>query len=552
MSDNSIFNRIINFRLNWSKEIEALNVYLRGPPMVNADLIQKSDVEMLIRAAMICNSEAYAKGIIEVKQLSKERLIELCQTKQGVGIYLWVLNVLKDVIPYYLRPTLREIDSEIRLSVGIEVNPLGVSALASAEVTADGGKISPDLLKRGMLKEAEANIASGTWTENWHLELNKMIEALIGTDNDVTNKYDQEELIKELKIVLANLISVIPERLREDIAKSLKAKDSSLTIDNLLSSLEKILENPKFKFFFLKPLYGDDVFRFMAEKDGEDVILTAQAHFGHNKTRGDRREENVYISSLHFDSLAKSEKLGLIIHEMIYLVLGKGEDTNKLAELFRVGVDYSYDKENFDLDEVKNLLRSYMVVKEDFSQAVIDEEREKAFDNYNKFKRLIDDISKYDVSTGTLSVLIFEEIAPKIGPVLVEIISNIGFAGGDINKRGILMDRLFSKSGIERMLANLVFDNIKELPLEEMRSDDYIGVIINMISMSLAEEVNIISHPQWPDFMRELVDEVLREVTEALYDDEPARKYWLDKLTQDILPYTVGNLIPEDYFKEGM
>ncbi len=406
--------------------------------------------------------------------------------------------------------------------------------------------------------DPKANISSGNWPEEWHEQLNDMIQRLIKSkEQNITPKYDQKELKKGLEETVSDLTSIIPGEIQTKIEASAQAINSSLTLDSLTDSIQQLLENPRLEFLFLEPDYGEDVFKFKVKKDGQSIVLNAQAHFGHNQTTGKDRQENVYLAAPYFNSVTQGEKLGLIGHELVHLILGKGNDVHELAEVIQASISYAYDSKAYNLESVRQESRDYINIKDDLLDALLREDREKALEKYNQWKELIKAIGQEDISQITSTNIIFRDLEEKLGPILAGIISNLGLAGKDVNARAKIMEAFLSQAEVGYSLGMLIFNTMNKLPLQKNPApEDIVNALskaLYLVSDLLANEMRVISHPDIPDNIQHLINEVIKkEIVEPLYDDAPARRHWEKRLTKDVVPCSLENLVPEEYFKEGL
>ncbi|KJJ83476.1 hypothetical protein OMAG_002656 [Candidatus Omnitrophus magneticus] len=231
-------------------------------------------------------------------------------------------------------------------------------------------RILLDFLKN--IKRVSGNIAQGNWTVKAHDVLNKMIsKAFKGEEGaEVTGKYNEQELKSRLKSVFNGLAEFIKnnEKMKEQVIKllvNIGPEKGISRIDDLCKRVEQLLDNPNLRFFFLKPGYDYDGFEIVdsEENSGAGILLRANAHFGHRGTRGQGREENIYVAEPYFKSLTESGKLGLIAHELIHLVLGKGDDAHALASVIESTVSIKLDSDNYrkELETIKNITEEYLI-----------------------------------------------------------------------------------------------------------------------------------------------------------------------------------------------
>ncbi|MBF0494855.1 MAG: hypothetical protein HQL28_07010, partial [Candidatus Omnitrophica bacterium] len=433
-------------------------------------------------------------------------------------------------------------------------------------------------LKAQELPSLDVNIASGTWTSDQHDRLNDMIGTLINTSADNTVKYNDADIKKGVKTAFENFSKTIPPYLKAEIERALIKIDPKLTLSSYLGQMAKLLANPRFKMFFLVPANGEDQFKFLYKKDGKAVLLAATAHFGHHKTRGAQAEQNVYIASPYYDGLGFSEKIGVVSHEMAHLLLGSGNDIHFLADLTRSAMSYSYDfrsilssrknvsektttlssrasqtRTESGADETRDLTQDidqYLTLKDKILEYTIKGEREKALTSYKEMKTLIAKIGRSDISESTLTAVIDGYMAERLVKALARIIPLLDLTGGNLTLKSNLVMNICDEEKVSPILSTMIWDSIKDVSGTYFAPEFFATQVLLRISADLAAEIRRISRTELPGFMKDMVDDVIKEVTESMYDDDAARKHWAGKLKKDIVPMSIENMLPEEYFSD--
>ncbi|MFC1668719.1 hypothetical protein ACFL1T_05005, partial [Chlamydiota bacterium] len=273
----------------------------------------------------------------------------------------------------------------------------------------------------------DGNIASGTWgrehEEELHTEFRDLINDSVG---DVSLQYQNQ-----IKDYIDNLKMIIP---------SLSIKEPGLE-----QKLLHLLDNPQLRLFFLKPYYGKDTFSLVSkDADGKDILLEAQSHFGHNKTTGLGREENIYIAAPAFEGKPMGEKLGLLIHELVHLILGRGDEVHQLALELECETQISYDTHynNQLLKQLPHDVSDYIRIKNELAVAVKKSQQEVSERLYNELVETINTIGTYihvlsresmsaevsrELSLGKKTLLFIEELmtfsVTELTPRMKEVIT---------------------------------------------------------------------------------------------------------------------------------
>ncbi|MFH1879004.1 MAG: hypothetical protein ABH883_09385, partial [Candidatus Omnitrophota bacterium] len=417
------------------------------------------------------------------------------------------------------------------------------------EISGRAGRVPVTAVAQKISYTGPRNIASGNWTSGQHDKLNEMIKELIGTEKDVTARYARgiARVKSDIAESIDNFFTNVDPRYLGKIEETIKRTNIKTDTASIVTSLKELLTDPKFKCYFLLPKSGDDEFRFVYRGENrKPLILHAQAHFGHNKTRGPGAEQNIYISSAYYDGLSESDRIALIIHEMVHLIFGDGNDAHILGDLIAGGVSLSYDKSKYDLAAVKRDVSEYIRLKDELISHVLADDREQAEKARNEWIGINEDIGKRGVSKRTLTAFILEDIAEKLGPAFCELAELIsGAVSGD-------MDEIFEKNNIGPALRMIISESAKTIPRYAARGDEmYLTEIISATAEKMAIEIFCGANEAFPPFMDKLIDDVADEVAGALYTDGAAKDTWVKNMKRDISLFNIRNYITPDLFSAG-
>ncbi|MFH1395348.1 MAG: hypothetical protein ABIH09_04245, partial [Candidatus Omnitrophota bacterium] len=415
--------------------------------------------------------------------------------------------------------------------------------------------MSPKNIQEPFVKSA--NIASGDWPDEVHDELNTMIRKLINTKNDHTSDYNQSKMRNSFVTTLGNMNETVAPEIKKWLEKSIKAINENLTFEKLIQNLTELAQHPKFKCFFLMPEGGDDEFRFLHKTKERVMFLNANAHFGHNQTNVPNAnpelvEQNIYIADPYCKSLGESDALGIIIHEMVHLLLGKGNDVHMLAEAIETEFSYAHADQNKKINVSKEIA-NYLVGKEKLFYAVSKNLREEALEHYKAVQECVNEMGKNDFSVKALTLMLLKEFMPVLEPVMGEIAQLEGFMQGDLNFEAMVLDQIFEEYKVSPVLGKNIYDNLKKMQHYRVQSKEmFLYYFMLGVSKSIAQEIKNVSNPSVPPYWDDIINDVIKEVTEALYDDENERGEWTKQIKSDISLYSFENVLPEKYFMESV
>ncbi|MBU1044081.1 MAG: AAA family ATPase [Candidatus Omnitrophica bacterium] len=187
------------------------------------------------------------------------------------------------------------------------------------------GNLTAGLIKQG-------NIASGTWTQEYHKELNSLIQSLINKqDTDLSSNYDIASQKKELVASLTEYINSLNATEKEKLNKIIQESELSISsIDQLINQIIEILPQKSTNFYYLKPAHHGV---FYSSRGNGTAPLIAAAHFGHRRDSSDQSKvnNNIYLAEPSFALKSHETQLGVILHELIHCVLGAGDAEHALA-----------------------------------------------------------------------------------------------------------------------------------------------------------------------------------------------------------------------------
>ncbi|MGD2279269.1 MAG: hypothetical protein PVH45_04140, partial [Candidatus Omnitrophota bacterium] len=256
----------------------------------------------------------------------------------------------------------------------------------------------------------------------------------------------------------------------------------------LINALGTLLDNSRLNLYFLNPEYGKDRFNLVSkDAQGKEIVLEAAAHFGHHKTSGEKREENIYISAPFFEGESEGERTGLLIHELVHLVLGRGDEAHNLATALQGTAAVAFDNTEHSrlFEKARKEITSYLTLKKELLDELAVGDRETSERIYKEWIR----------ATNSLS---------------------------DIS-------RTFSRDSFQFIIMSVIG------PVPE--------------AMYLAEEIRVLSEKKFTPEVEKLIDDTVEEIVFLLFEEDQ-RKEWKKRILDDITTTNIQNILPGKYFNE--
>ncbi|MBF0215926.1 MAG: AAA family ATPase [Candidatus Omnitrophica bacterium] len=402
--------------------------------------------------------------------------------------------------------------------------------------------------------KCEENCASGTWTLDQEPTLNAMISRLITSGTG--NVSDEEKYVKDIAGIKPAIRDALrlygastPDDIREEDEKLLGSIDHSMKVDDLLAKVEALLNNPKFKILFLIPDDGEDKFSFLfREKGVKPYKLTAYAHFGHHNTKGADREENIYISAPYYDNLTRSDRIALIVHEMVHLILGRGDKIHTLADGIAQSVTYAHEKANIDAAAFMGEITNYLVSKEKMYVAAVTNNEELAIEARGEWKAAISKLGDSGMSGESMELFLRNDISMRVKGALIELGASPEAVPGE-SFREKFIEVFGKREGY--ILANHLNYEMSAHPAARQNDIFYIIEIVGHMSERLATEMKVMTTQEEAAFVKETRENVIDEVVNALFDEPGLKSTWKDELGKSIIPMTLDGLFPEEMFRKG-